>query len=166
MSFKYKGELIAGSGGGSSEEVYSTNEVRIGTWIDGKPLYRKVYKFTTPSTEGKHDLGKCDEATEVVKVDGIVEEKDSYIPIPRYWDSDTYFSYIVCKNSGAHPLQFRISFKGSAHYGCPIWFIVTYTKTTDQATIQLQESTTQFESPSVTIPDYTTATSASIADII
>ena len=25
-----------------SEEVYSTEEVRIGTWIDGKPLYRKV----------------------------------------------------------------------------------------------------------------------------
>lgn len=31
-----------GSGGGSSEEVYSTEETRIGTWIDGKPLYRKV----------------------------------------------------------------------------------------------------------------------------
>lgn len=28
--------------GGSSEEVYSTEETRIGTWIDGKPLYRKV----------------------------------------------------------------------------------------------------------------------------
>lgn len=26
--------------GGSSEEVYSTEETRIGTWIDGKPLYR------------------------------------------------------------------------------------------------------------------------------
>ena len=25
-----------------SEEVYSTEEQRIGTWIDGKPLYRKV----------------------------------------------------------------------------------------------------------------------------
>lgn len=25
-----------------AEEVYSTNEQRIGTWIDGKPLYRIV----------------------------------------------------------------------------------------------------------------------------
>lgn len=35
-----------GNGGGSSSghgEVYSTEEVRIGTWIDGKPLYRKVF---------------------------------------------------------------------------------------------------------------------------
>lgn len=39
----------SGSGGGgsssSSGEVYSTEETRIGTWIDGKPLYRKVISF-------------------------------------------------------------------------------------------------------------------------
>ncbi len=28
---------------GSAEEVYSTEERRIGTWIDGKPLYRKTF---------------------------------------------------------------------------------------------------------------------------
>lgn len=28
--------------GGSSEEIYSTEEQVIGKWIDGKPLYRKV----------------------------------------------------------------------------------------------------------------------------
>ena len=36
----------AGSGGGSggtSEEIYSTEETRIGTWIDGRPLYRRTY---------------------------------------------------------------------------------------------------------------------------
>lgn len=27
-------------------QVYSTNEIRIGTWIDGKPLYRKVITAT------------------------------------------------------------------------------------------------------------------------
>lgn len=30
-----------------TEEVYSTEETRIGTWIDGKPLYRKCYIITT-----------------------------------------------------------------------------------------------------------------------
>ena len=29
------------SSGDSSEEIYSTEEVRIGTWIDGKPLNGK-----------------------------------------------------------------------------------------------------------------------------
>lgn len=31
------------------KEVYSTNEQVIGTWIDGKPLYRKVIQGTTPA---------------------------------------------------------------------------------------------------------------------
>lgn len=30
-------------------ETYSTDEVRIGTWL-GKPLYRKVLEMTTPAT--------------------------------------------------------------------------------------------------------------------
>ena len=32
------------------QEIYSTGEVKIGTWIDGKPLYRKVYETTTYAT--------------------------------------------------------------------------------------------------------------------
>lgn len=31
--------------------VYSTGETRIGTWIDGKPLYRKTVEGTTASTQ-------------------------------------------------------------------------------------------------------------------
>ena len=38
------------SSGGSSEEIYSTEETRIGTWIDGKPLYRKVFSFVISDT--------------------------------------------------------------------------------------------------------------------
>ena len=31
-----------GGSGASGGEVYSTEETRVGTWIDGKPLYRKT----------------------------------------------------------------------------------------------------------------------------
>lgn len=31
-------------------ETYSTTEKRVGTWIDGKPLYRKVVSMTVPTT--------------------------------------------------------------------------------------------------------------------
>ena len=41
--------LVANSGGGGSSsgggEVYSTEEVAIGTWIDGKTIYRKVFEM-------------------------------------------------------------------------------------------------------------------------
>ena len=33
----------------ANEEIYSTNEVRIGTWIDGSDLYRKGFSGTTSS---------------------------------------------------------------------------------------------------------------------
>lgn len=32
--------------GGGGGEIYSTDETRIGTWIDGKPLYRKAIVFS------------------------------------------------------------------------------------------------------------------------
>lgn len=35
-------------------ETYSTNEMKIGTWIDGKPLYRKCVTFTSGTTIGQH----------------------------------------------------------------------------------------------------------------
>lgn len=42
----------SGSGGDSGGEVYSTEEVRIGTWIDGKPLYRLCVQTTLyPTSE-------------------------------------------------------------------------------------------------------------------
>jgi len=33
-------------------DIYSTEETRIGAWIDGKPLYRRVIRCKTPTTAG------------------------------------------------------------------------------------------------------------------
>lgn len=38
------------SSSSESVDVYSTEEKRIGTWIDGKPLYRKVCQFNDLNT--------------------------------------------------------------------------------------------------------------------
>ena len=44
--------------------VYSTEEKRIGTWIDGKPLYRKVisgyWSFKTGDTNIAHNISNLD----------------------------------------------------------------------------------------------------------
>lgn len=42
---KVKGYVDGRPGGGSAEEIYSTEETRIGTWF-GKPLYRKGFEGT------------------------------------------------------------------------------------------------------------------------
>lgn len=43
--YKIVGIKFGGGGGGSFEVSYSTEEQRIGTWIDGKPLYQKTLFF-------------------------------------------------------------------------------------------------------------------------
>ena len=35
---------------GSENQIYSTDETVIGTWIDGKPIYRKVVTLSTTVT--------------------------------------------------------------------------------------------------------------------
>lgn len=52
MSINNPRNPLKSSGGSSSGElldIYSTEERRIGTWIDGKPLYRRVITTTSPS---------------------------------------------------------------------------------------------------------------------
>lgn len=61
-------------GGGSSEETYTTQETKIGTWIDGKPLYRKVVTLYATVASGKTANQK------VMDMDGvgqIVSERGS-----------------------------------------------------------------------------------------
>lgn len=38
-----------------AENVYSTEEIRIGTWINGKSIYRKVYQFNNKTFNGDND---------------------------------------------------------------------------------------------------------------
>ena len=50
----------SGSGGssGGSTDVYSTEETAIGTWIDGKTIYRKVLSMDLPSVSSSNNYGQ------------------------------------------------------------------------------------------------------------
>lgn len=39
--------IVAGITSTTGIDNYSTNEIRVGTWIDNKPLYRKVFQIPT-----------------------------------------------------------------------------------------------------------------------
>lgn len=49
----------------SAGEVYSTEETRIGTWIDGKPLYQKVINIVMPSITDAVDVKTSLVSTEI-----------------------------------------------------------------------------------------------------
>lgn len=54
---KYTLVNLTDDGETGSEENYSTDEVNTGKkWIDGKPIYRKVFEITNPATTGAYQI--------------------------------------------------------------------------------------------------------------
>ena len=107
--------------GDLSKEKYSTDEIKIGEWINGKPIYRKVVVIDNPSDGMTFSIANIDE------------------PINASWTqahpTGVFFSYnydgssmsIISFNSTSKNfiIQMRGGFEGK------IVIIVEYTKTTD-----------------------------------
>lgn len=106
---------------------YSTSERRIGTWIDGKPIYRKVVSkkvTTTGSTNIAHGINNIDIITNLrgfIYLTGGV-----FVPIPQN-----------TSNGAIGNIQFwssrdNIAFNNSISLSdYTVYFIFEYTKTTD-----------------------------------
>jgi hypothetical protein len=127
-----KGALVSGGAfqfdedGNGYTENYSTGEVRCGTWIDGKPLYKQTVLFTGtwPYTSG---LG--------------VKLLDSFAPIEHLVNSEVYYknsanplvrgcfeATVYINDSGGGIYVGSPSFSsGAGNYYMTVW----YTKTTD-----------------------------------
>lgn len=130
MSFKYKDKTISGSGGGLTEESYSEEEIRIGTWIDGEPLYRKAYQFTCPGSKGRYDLGSFSSNFDIKVVYGILYQIQATVPIPYYYDTNDYVG-LFANTDG---FVFRINVQSSSSCNSPMVVIIEYTKKSDQNT--------------------------------
>lgn len=124
--------------GGSEGEVYSTEETRIGTWYDGKPLYRRMIPvhFTTQLNDAlTYVLISGDDYTmDVVKLSGFLDIMDQSwhgryaIPYVQYVGSKLltlsyYIDYLV------HKVYIVYLVDGIFEYSGKI--TVEYTKTTD-----------------------------------
>lgn len=115
------------------KEVYSTEETVIGTWIDGKPIYRKIYNIESiKSNEWSFTNNIVKNLDYCCKINGIVYNLPSY--------TKTSFVSVPGVNSN---VGLSIDYKPgiyvteSSYNGCQAYLIVEYTKTTDTATIDL-----------------------------
>ena len=143
MSLIYKGQTIAdvgGSGGGGSgsggslEEIYSTEETRIGTWIDGKPLYRMYLEGTLPTDTAVHYIITYPEECDVKMYQNYFERNDGFSTGTFCSPNASYNSQSwIDKNK--HQLGVQV---GTAYLsvigGKKCWLIIECTKTTDEAT--------------------------------
>ena len=110
-----------------NKEYYSKNEQIIGTWIDGKPIYRRVVTNTARKEVGSfsiaHNISNIDTVT---KVSGIqyYTAKEHY-PFPLYYNNTAKISYIKDVDDTNINIYFGDTWVGTTY------IIVEYTKTTD-----------------------------------
>lgn len=126
-----------GSGGGGDSgtgspalEVYSTEETRIGTWIDGKPIYRKVITGTVAaSAQNSFSIPSAGFNAEFyVNIHGIVRySENEYIFVSSYNNASlnttsiSFGANVIYIDTG----NIKVASK-------PYYVIVEYTKTTDE----------------------------------
>lgn len=106
------------------QEVYSTEETRIGTWIDGKPVYRRIFTGNLPYSSGWSVVFEVPDMEEPILVNMKIQINQSDL---TYSFSDP--------STGVGSKGNSISFyTTNAYQGKRYMCIVEYTKTTDQAT--------------------------------
>lgn len=125
----YEGKQLKNSDGSGPSDIYSTEETRIGTWIDGKPLYRKVFTLTMPTSAGDHVLFQVnDDVDSVIGRGGwFIDSANAIDFIPMSFGVSGADIYIKNRNITI-ALQSSFHASGKALY---LW--LEYTKTTDQA---------------------------------
>lgn len=119
------------SGGGSPSEVYSTEETIIGTWIDGKPLYRRVLNATTPASGTPIVSYNSWGVKEIVKLTGYITPPGNggRYYLPGIWANSQ--EYFFVDNEISHKEILLVTGNSSTFRNSPCVLIVEYTKTTD-----------------------------------
>lgn len=107
--------------------VYSTTETVCGTWIDGKPIYRKVLNNISIIEGTAHTIETgITNIENLTKLEGILNNTNNsqYVVIPAYYSPTIFISanYKYDEN--------RIYYDSATFSGTAI-IILEYTKTTD-----------------------------------
>lgn len=112
---------------GTSWDVYSTEETPVGTWIDGKTIYRKTYNFTTPSAGPDHNIFSVEDLQigTLLNIRGMVASTDRVTAISNYNGNNYYF------NASLFNDNYIKASVTSSYAKKPAFIIIEYTKTTD-----------------------------------
>lgn len=146
MKIVSNGKTLEVVGGGESGgDVYSTEEQVVGTWIDGKPLYRRVLEAIIPSitTDWQTIYSFTDDVAGVMFNSWSISQTDGAIePLPT-----TAGNNVPTKTVFTPGVGMRIYNQGPWYVGRLCRAVLYYTKTTDQATIELPAALTAKKTP-------------------
>lgn len=111
---------------------YSTEEKQIGTWINGKPLYRKVINTTSPicNTNGTYVISTIDVADNidfaVIELAFILDNANQVQTIPYINNSGNMIKAFINANKKIH-----LTHNVKDYSERQVTVVVEYTKTTD-----------------------------------
>lgn len=108
------------------QDVYSTTETVVGTWIDGKPIYRKVYIENNPTTGGWAYIN-LDNTYNVKMYKGFYQRANNNLDALSVGREDYMPLICTIRNN-------QIEYKIDSTYALgkiSVYFILEYTKTTD-----------------------------------
>lgn len=140
MKIYSNGKMIE-AGGGSAQDIYSTEETRIGTWIDGKPLYRRVVQITSPNatdTYKYYNVPSPSPIETITKIDGVIHASSGFDSPVNCYRGDFWCSTQASTN------QIVVRVYGSWLISRPMDIVIEYTKTTDQPTVSTAEILTAY----------------------
>lgn len=112
-------------------EIYSTGETKIGTWIDGKPLYRKTFNSTLTGTTGSKEFDLSGMSIDTVT--HIYGTTYSYVNnrvIYRNIAGTYAYNGSVTEWSGAYTSGTSLIFRWYNLQITNVWVTIEYTKTT------------------------------------
>ena len=111
----------------SYDVPYTQREIKMGTWIDGKPIYRKTIDFgELPNATLKsvsHQIANLDKC---VKMQGVAVSSSNLIPLPYIWINNTTYDIVLYVDKAKVNIQTGINRTGLHGY-----VTLEYTKTTD-----------------------------------
>ena len=112
----------------SQGEIYSTEETRSGTWIDGKPLYRKVFNVKSASTVyAEEPISDTLHIDTLVSITGglLHENGDNKLPV-NFSNAGNFITTYIKDD------KLTMYLYPSAYAGRPTIVVLEYTKTTDE----------------------------------
>ncbi len=115
----------------NNQEVYSTTEIKIGKWIDGKPLYRKVIIWSETNYIQQNTVLSLahgiSNLNEVIKCNGMVKWSNKFMPMTtHYTNQQNEIAINTIDNNNINFTSYNENWGATR-----IVFILEYTKTTD-----------------------------------
>lgn len=109
---------------------YQTNEQVVGTWVNTKPIYRKVITATGDSNN-LQIIGSVNDVDTIVKLDTLVQNGQAFRNGTTSYYGDINWSSQVYFNNGSIVIESGSSYVNNYKIGATIRTIIEYTKTTD-----------------------------------